>query len=858
MHELLNLTPEDLRSMTEEQIAVLVWLAKWRSTARDKQKPPPEPWSECGVLAGRGFGKLGCKNTNVPTPVGWRKLGELSVGDQVFDEHGAPCRILAIHEPPVTKAYRLTFSDGTTIDCCEDHLWVTWTHRDRKQYLRHGGGPSFPKDWVNYSQPLWDSHGNEVGRCGPEVRTTQQIVDTLTHSTRGDANHCIPTCGDLQYPEKTLPLDPWLLGYWLGNGATDQNCISTHQDDTALVRDRYAAAFALNPTHQNGRDFTAQGLQHDLRALGVLGDKHAPEVYLQGSPTQRRALLAGLLDSDGHCSKIAGHVEFCSTSKRLADAVVELARSLGQKPVLGEGRATLSGEDYGPKYRVTWRSTFNPFSLPRKAAAWKPADGAQGLRNRHRMIVKAEEIAPKPMRCLTVDSPNHMFLWGDGMIPTHNSLMGGQWLSQEAYFDPEGHASFVIAPTLNDVRHTCFEGPTGILNSIPLEIVEDYNKTNLIITIRTLSGKKAIIRGFSSEEPERLRGPQCARIWGDEIAAWTRDEETWDMAMMGLRLGAHPKVMWTTTPKPKEFIRKLAAPKPNRVIITGTTYENREHLPASFFEQLKQYEGTQLGRQELNGELIDAEEGGIIQRSWLRKWPHDRPLPKFDFIVMSLDTAFTEKTIDKRTQTADPTACSVWGVFWLEDKRNILLLDCWEDHLGLPNLIKRVKTELNTAYGDESDQALISPLYGPAKLTTTGRKPDILIIEDKGSGISLRQSLEREGIEAYAYNPGRADKTARLHAVSHIFARQMVWVPESAKYPGRFRTWAEPFVSQLCSFSGPGSLKHDDYVDTASQALRYIIDKGMVDATALQPQKSHRYDLDAPTAKPKRGNPYAA
>lgn len=572
------------------------------------------------------------------------------------------------------------------------------------------------------------------------------------------------------------------------------------------------------------------------------------------------------------------------------------------------------------------------------------------------------------------------------------TMTGAQWLAQEAYFDPDAHPSAVIAPTLNDVRHTCFEGPAGLLNTLPLEIVEDYNKTNLIVTIRTLGGKKSIIRGFSSEEPERLRGPQFARMWCfvagtqvltpsgekpieklkagdfvqtragprrvlanscrnadvgvlalshgrdlvgtadhpvytlkygwmrmdqlqqgwalcavgakngaapelgisavsvastwrhtgrqpvyclkvegepeyfangvlvhncDELAAWARDEETWDMAMMGLRLGPHPKVVWTTTPKPKELIRKLAAPKAKRVITTGTTYENRAHLPDSFFEQLTQYEGTQLGRQELNGELIDAEEGGIIQRGWLRKWPHDRPLPKFDFIVMSLDTAFTEKVMDKRTQTADPSACSVWGVFWLEDKRNILLLDCWEEHLGLPDLIRKVKAELNTAYGDESDQALISPLYGPAKLTTTGRKPDILLIEEKGSGISLRQSLEREGIEAYAYNPGRADKTARLHAVSHIFARKMVWVPESAKYPGRFRTWAEPFVTQLCSFSGPGSIKHDDYVDTTSQAVRYIIDKGMVDAAKLTPQKSTRYDLDAPVAKPSRVNPYA-
>lgn len=348
----------------------------------------------------------------------------------------------------------------------------------------------------------------------------------------------------------------------------------------------------------------------------------------------------------------------------------------------------------------------------------------------------------------------------------------------------------------------------------------------------------------------------------DELAAWTRDEETWDMAMMGLRLGPHPKVVWTTTPKPKELIRKLAAPKAKRVITTGTTYENSAHLPESFFEQLKQYEGTQLGRQELNGELIDAEEGGIVSRSWLRKWPADRPLPKFDFIIMSLDTAFTEKTFNKRAQTADPTACTVWGVFWLEDKRNILLLDCWDDHLGMPDLIKRVKKELAVQYGDESDQALISPLYGPARLTTTGRRPDLLVIEDKGSGISLRQMLEQEGILAYPYNPGRADKLTRLHIVSPVFARRMVWLPESGNPARRGMpvNWCDTMLTQLCSFTGTGSIRHDDYVDSVSQCLRLCMDKGFLSAArpAFEERRKDDEDTVRRHARGPRVNPYAS
>ena len=407
--------------------------------------------------------------------------------------------------------------------------------------------------------------------------------------------------------------------------------------------------------------------------------------------------------------------------------------------------------------------------------------------------------------------------------------LGAEWLCHEALTDPEKHPSVVVAPTLNDVRYTCFEGPSGILSFLPPEIVADYNKTNLIITLDT----GAIIRGFSAEEPERMRGPNFGRAWCDELAAWTADEDMWDMLMFTLRLGKNPRVVWTTTPKPKELIRKLIAPKPHRHITRGSSDDNRANLSKNFFDQLEQYEGTQLGRQERHGELIDAEEGGIIKRSWVRLWPHDRPLPAFEYVVMSLDTAFTEKTIEKKTQTSDPTACGVWGLFWQNGESHVIMLDAWEDHLGLPELVKRVKREMQLAYGDDEDRPSIRPLVGPARLSTSGRKPDLILIEEKGSGISLRQSLYADGIETHGYNPGNEDKLTRLHLVSDVFSRGQVWVPESESPArrGQPKTWAEAAVRQWCSYRGPGSVKHDDHVDQATQVLRFFKNKGLLNYT---------------------------
>jgi len=440
------------------------------------------------------------------------------------------------------------------------------------------------------------------------------------------------------------------------------------------------------------------------------------------------------------------------------------------------------------------------------------------------------------------------YLAGRGFGKTR---VGAEWLGRATYLDAAGFDAAVIAPTYQDVKFTCFEGESGLLSVIPPELIKAYNKSDLVIEMYNVTGGVSSIRGFTAEKPERLRGPQHTRIWCDELAAWMYDD-VWDMAMMGLRLGPRPQALWTTTPKPKELVRRLVAQKAGRVIVSGSTYDNRANLPGSFFDQLAVYENTTLGRQELHGELLDPEEAGIVKRSQFRLWPHDKPLPRFDLVVMSLDTAFTEKTMDKRSGDPDPTACSVWGVFFHEKRNNVMLLDCWEEHLGLPDLIRKVKKELNVSYGDDDDAAVIKPLFGSSKPLTSGRKPDILLIEDKGSGISLRQMLEREGIEAYAYNPGRADKLTRLHIVSPIFARKMVWLPESSKHPGRPRNWVDPLLHQLCSYTGPGSIKHDDYVDSTSQALRLMMDKRLLDA--VQAKK------DEPVGPPPKpvANPYAA
>lgn len=356
----------------------------------------------------------------IPTPQGWKLMGELEVGDEVFDQAGQPCRVVNVTSRWRAPRNRVWFSDGSYVDAHPRHLWRAFNRSDQAVFTHTA--KEYEPDWWS-----WQSKGEARAR---QV-TTEQIAQSLT--ARGTMrNWTIPNTLPLELPTAELPIDPYVLGYWLGDGTSSNANITVHRDDRAeLVEAVEQAGYVLrnewwNPTgttvclsisttmRPGGRYVDC--LTTHLRTLGVLSNKHVPAQYLRASREQRLALLRGLMDSDGGIGN--GQVVFCSTERRLADAVMELLVSLGS-------RATLRSRPAADKtaYLVSASPPFQPFQLERKAKAWHPAGQ---IRRRNRTIVNVEVLEETEHLCITVDSPSHLFLAGHGMVPTCNS-------SAEAY-----------------------------------------------------------------------------------------------------------------------------------------------------------------------------------------------------------------------------------------------------------------------------------------------------------------------------------------------------------------------------------------------------------------------------------------
>lgn len=362
------------------------------------------------VLGPVGVGKAQPLDAQVLTPSGWVEMGALRVGDALCAPTGGLVTVRGVHPQGRQLVCRVATKDGGVTHATWDHLWRTSTRLDRDSaYRKVKGSP---------------------GRIHGEVRTLRQVSETMRHPA-GTLNHWLPLPSALAGSGFVPPVDPYLLGLLLGDGAFRPSGIAFTTADSELVQaverllpvgvgifETRQYAYYLAREANSGRN----PLLDAVRSLGLGGhrsyEKFVPRSYLTADPLVRLAVLQGLLDTDGHAS---GHrIDYISTSKQLAEDVRALTVSLGGHCTIQAKQPVCVVDGVPRPGRPAWRcypvlpSWVAPFRLARKSAAYSPRVKYPP----HRAISDIEEVGVMETQCITVDGG--LYVTDSGLV-THNS-----------------------------------------------------------------------------------------------------------------------------------------------------------------------------------------------------------------------------------------------------------------------------------------------------------------------------------------------------------------------------------------------------------------------------------------------------
>ena len=355
----------------------------------------------------------------VQTPSGFKRIGDLVIGDYVYGMDGKKTKVIGFPYQGKLPLYKVTFDDGCEINVNKEHLWICKTSKERfrKRYTKG------LKTWDNPSYNNW------------LVCSTEDIIQKGQYTPFPKCNGTkvsIPVTLPVELPEKVLPIDPYVLGLLIGDGSlvSGVSFCTGDKEIKTLIDSKYdnTLKYRFDSGIFSG---TLKNLNKYVRSLGLLGkhsdDKFIPIDYLNGSIYQRRELLKGLMDTDGSVYGNHSTLEYCTVSSQLKTDFVELVNSLGglvnsvteKKPfyyTCGRNKKVFCKKAYSIRFKVL----FNPFRLSRKYKLWKPV-----TKYRHERIIEKIEKLDKfgDIRCIAVDNSNGSFLVTKDYIVTHNSKL---------------------------------------------------------------------------------------------------------------------------------------------------------------------------------------------------------------------------------------------------------------------------------------------------------------------------------------------------------------------------------------------------------------------------------------------------
>lgn len=706
--------------------------------------------------------------TPLPTPDGWKKIGDMKPGDYVFDLHGNPTKIVAVSSVWKDRAiYKVYGKEAEPIYADGQHEWLVRLCRKRKKYF---------------------------------LKTTS-ILEQRSCTRRPLVDHH----KGLNLPDRDLPIDPWMLGVWLGDGCSHHATITQGNQDLDFVRAKIEGRGYETTNRITKNSFGVLDIQEKMKNLGLMPEKFIPMDYLRSSKKQRLALLQGLIDTAGHVA-LDGQVEFCSVNKKLAEGCAELVRSLGVKCNIITGRTTYNGKDCGEKYRVMFYMK-DAASLPRKAKYCRDGKKQIGL---YLNFEKTGSIGDTI--CIQVDSFTSMFLAGRSMVPTHNSELVSRCLPAYALGKNPDEAiiatsySAALASRMNRDVQRLIEGtsykkvfPEMRLSEVSVKNANQQSYLRNATMFEAVDHKGSYtsagvgggITGVGADigiidDPFKNQEGAYSTVYREKVWEW------YTSTFMTRLQGERARVLVTMTRWHEDDLvgrlLKQAKKDPQadqwHVISWPAICEvNHEDDPREIGEELwpSHFPKEFLLKNKANGEYFwnalfqqrpAPREGGIIKREWIRYYD-ELPADTSEW-MQSWDLTF-----DKTT-----SGSFVVGSVWCRKGANIYLVDRFRKRLDFPGQIKAIKN-----------------------MTIAYPQADVKLVEKAANGHAVLSSLRDEVSGLIAVTP-RGSKEARLSAVSPLFESGNVYFPKT--------NWIDELTEELVSFP---NAPFDDQVDSLSQAL---------------------------------------
>lgn len=379
--------------------------------------------NERHLSSGNRFGKASPNFEPVLTPQGWKPIGDVKVGDRVFTQDGTETNVVDVFPQGMIHCYRFVFDDDSSVIVADDHLWSVQTSRER-----------FRKDYngKNGYRKANETYGQWV------TLTAKEILERWGAAPKNKQRVSIPVVRPVHFSKTDVPIDPYLLGLLLGDGGMSQQQISFTTADKELVDAFVERGVAIHGAKSNKYGYSVNAIRGNVKRLGLLGkrswEKHIPSEYLWNDVETRVEILRGLMDTDGSIQGRSSNVEYCTTSKQLADDVVFLVQSLGGKARVSTKHPHFTHKGELREGRLAYRIDFripgiNPFRLKRKADLWK-----EKKRFTHnRILIRIEDAGHYDCTCIRVAHPSHLYVTRD-FIVTHNSYVAAVKLLHDAFY----------------------------------------------------------------------------------------------------------------------------------------------------------------------------------------------------------------------------------------------------------------------------------------------------------------------------------------------------------------------------------------------------------------------------------------